>query len=435
MKLPIYVPVKGTLERVIFVLNSNKKGRLKMKSRIITAQIFMAGATVTISGTVLAQNSVTLYGVIDNGFSYQTSQTSLGRTSGGASAVKMTNGVWLGSRFGLKGAEDLGGGTKAIFTLEEGFNSATGAQASSGLMFSRQAFVGMANDKYGSLTAGRQYVSYYQLLSPFGPTQWMTGYFGAHPGDIDGLDTGYRTNNTLLYMSPKLYGVTVSGSYSFGGVPGSVNRGATWSVAAQYGQGPIGVGVGISRINNSTLGGGAFGPDSTTSSAGAQSGVSALTNGYQTAQAQQRFAVGASYTFGNAFDVKAVYTNVQYIPGAGSRFHDVAIFNTGGVTLHWKPTVTWDFATGYSYTRATRANGITGSAQYQQFNLSEYYSLSKRTGLYALQAFTRANGQTLGTNGAGNIIDATATIGDGFNSTPSSSRSMFAAGVGIVHRF
>ncbi|MFP3554871.1 porin [Paraburkholderia sp. SIMBA_049] len=393
------------------------------------------GTAIAISGPAYAQNSVTLYGAVDNGFAYQTSQTSLGSTSGGRSSVKMSNGVWLGSRLGLKGSEDLGGGSKAIFTLEQGFNSGTGAQATSGLMFSRQAYVGVSNDTYGSLTAGRQYVSYYQLVSPFGPTQWLTGYFGAHPGDIDGLDTGYRTNNTLLYMSPKLYGVTASGSYSLGGVPGSVNRGSTWSAAIQYAQGPVAMGAGISRINNSTLGGGVFGPDSTTSNAGAQAGVSALTNGYQTAQAQQRFAAGASYTFNSAFDIRAVYTNVQYIPGVASKFHDEAIFNTGALVLHWKPAVAWDFAGGYSYTRATEANGITGSAQYQQFNLSEYYSLSKRTGLYALQAYTRANGKTLGTSGAGNIINATATIGDGFNSTPSSSRSLFAAGVGIVHRF
>jgi len=218
-----------------------------MKRLNTRARVTFAGAAVAITGSAFAQSSVTLYGAVDNGIGYQTSQTSLGSTTGGRSAVKLINGVWLGSRFGLKGAEDLGGGSKAIFTLEEGFNSGTGALATNGLMFSRQAFVGMSNNTYGSLTAGRQYVSYYQLLSPFGPTQWLTGYFGSHPGDIDGLDTGYRTNNTLLYMSPNLYGVTFSGSYSLGGVPGSLNSGSTWSTAIQYAQGPVSFGVGISQ--------------------------------------------------------------------------------------------------------------------------------------------------------------------------------------------
>lgn len=395
----------------------------------------VAGTVMLISSAAVAQNSVTLYGVVDNGFSYQSSQTTLGSTSGGRSAVKMSNGVWMGSRFGLKGAEELGGGTKAIFTLEEGFSSGTGAQSVSGLMFNRQAFMGVSNETYGTITLGRQYVSYYQLISPFGPTAILSGYMGAHPGDVDGLDTVYRTNNTVLYMSPKIYGLTVSGSYSFAGVPGSANQGSTWSAAVQYSQGPIGFGAAISRINNSTEGGGTFGAESTTSNNGAQTGVSALTNGYQTAQAQQRFAIGGNYVFSNVFDVRAVYTNVQYIPSVGSKFADDAIFNTGGVTLHWKPSVVWDVAAAYSYTWATKANGVIDSAVYHQMVLSEYYSLSKRTGLYALQGFTRANGQTLGTNGKGNVITATATIGDGFNATPSSSRSMFAAIVGIVHRF
>ncbi|MEM5346449.1 porin, partial [Paraburkholderia azotifigens] len=84
------------------------------------------------------------------------------------------------------------------------------------------------------------------------------------------------------------------------------------------------------------------------------------------------------------------------------------------------PTAAWDFATGYAYTRATKANGISSNASYSQVNLSEYYSLSKRTGIYALQAYQRANGQTLAPNATGggtHIINATATIGDGFNST------------------
>ena len=124
--------------------------------------------------------------------------------------------------------------------------------------------------------------------------------------------------------------------------------------------------------------------------------MSAVTNGFRTAQAQQRFAVDGRYTFNSAWDVSLTYSNVQYIPGINSSFHDLAIWNTGGAVLHWKATPTWDFGAGYSYTRATKSNGIESSAQYQQVNLSEYYSLSKRTGLYALQAYQRAHGQTLG---------------------------------------
>ncbi|PQV47996.1 porin [Paraburkholderia sp. BL21I4N1] len=381
-----------------------------------------------------AQSSVTLYGIVDTGIGYQSSQTSLGSTSGGRSAVKMVNGIWAGSRFGLKGGEDLGGGTKAIFQLEEGFNSATGAQGVSGLAFNRQAYVGVANTTYGTLTAGRQYTSYYTLLSPYSPTTWLTGAYGAHPGDIDSLDTLYRANNSLVYTSPNFYGFTASGSYSLGGVAGSLNAGSTWSAALQYITGPFGIAVGFQRINNSTPGGGAWGADSTTSNAGAQAGVSGINNGYQKSAAQQRVAVTGGYAFSSSWDVSFSYSNVQYVAGINSPFHTTAIFNTGGAVLHYRPVTALDLAAGYSYTRATQANGITSSARYQQFNLSQYYSLSKRTGLYALEAYQRAGGQTLATNGT-SIINATADIGDGQNSAPSSSRSQFAAGVGIIHKF
>ncbi|MFL9901716.1 porin [Paraburkholderia fungorum] len=381
-----------------------------------------------------AQTSVTLYGIVDTGIGYQSSSTSLGSTTGGRSAVKMVNGIWAGSRFGLKGSEDLGGGTKAIFQLEEGFNSANGAQSVSGLMFSRQAYVGVANSTFGTLTAGRQYTSYYTLLSPYSPTTWLTGAYGAHPGDIDSLDTLYRANNSLVYTSPNMYGLTVSGSYSLGGVPGSTNAGSTWSAAVQYLNGPFGIAAGFQRINNSTPGGGAWGADSTTSNAGAQAGVSGINNGYQTAQAQQRIAVTGGYAFSSQWDVSFAYSNVQYIPGVNSKFFSQATFNTAGAVLHFKPLTALDLGAGYSYTRATESNGISSAATYQQFNLSQYYSLSKRTGLYALEAYQRAGGQTIGTNGR-SIIDATADIGDGQNSTPSSSRSQVAVGVGIIHKF
>ncbi|MBN3753753.1 porin [Paraburkholderia sp. Tr-20389] len=396
-----------------------------------TLSVALAGLTV--ASVSNAQTSVTLYGVVDNGIAWQNSSTSKGSTSGGHSAVTMTNGAWAGSRFGLKGSEDLGGGTSTIFQLEAGFNSENGQSQFTGGLFTRQAFAGLANANYGTLTLGRQYTAYYLMLSPYSPTTYLTGFFGAHPGDIDSLDTTYRVNNAVMYTSPKIAGFTFSASYALGGVAGDFNRGSTWSVAAQYLNGPFGIAAGVQRINNSTPGGGTWGTDSTTNSGG-QPGLSALNNGYQTAQAQQRIAVTGGYRFTPAWDVSFSYSNVQYVPGIGSAFHQEAIFNTGGLALHWKPGPALDLAAGYSYTWATEANGIHHAAQYHQISLTQYYALSKRTGVYTGEAFTRANGQTLGSNGV-QIINATATVGDGFNSTPSSSGSQVVVGAGILHRF
>lgn len=391
--------------------------------------IAIVGATL-VAGPVMAQSSVTLYGIVDDAVLYQSSSAALGSNAGGKSNVQLSSGFWAGSRFGFKGTEDLGGGVRTLFQLENGFSTNSGAALQGGLEFGRIASVGISSGKYGTLTAGRQYSPYLTLLSPYAQGKWMT----IHPGDIDAFDYTFHTNNSLVYISPKVLGFTVGGSYAIAGIPGSINRGSTWSAAIQYAAGPLGVGAAIWRINNSALGGGPFGTDSTTIS-GTQTGVSALTNGYQTAQAQQRFAVVSTYAFSSTWDVSLSYSNVQYIPGSGSKFRDTATFNTAGAVLHWKPTAAWDLATGYVYTRATQANGISSAAQYQQANLTEYYALSKRTGLYGFQAYQRANGKTLGTNGAGNVINATPAIGDWFQASPSSSRSQVALSLGIIHRF
>jgi predicted porin len=402
-----------------------------MKIEKLQAAI-LASATL-ISAPALAQSSVTLFGIVDGGLSYQNSQTTLGSTTNGHSSVKTTSGVWAGSRFGFKGAEDLGGGTQAIFWLESGFSENTGAQQF-GALFGRQSYVGLTNDRYGSFTAGRQYSSYYLLLLPYASTKWLTGAVGAHPGDIDGLDTTYRINNALQYTSAKFYGFTVSGTYALGGVAGAFNRGSTWSGALQYINGPVGVAAGVLRINNSTLGGGAWGTDSTTNSGGLP-GVSAINNGYQTAAAQQRVAVTAGYELTPTLGLSASYANVQFVPGTGSTFKTTAIFNVAGAVIHWQATPALQLGAGYSYTRATEANGITDPAQYHEVTFAESYSLSKRTAVYALQGYTHALGKTLGTAGASSIINATATVGDGYNAAPSATNGQFVFSAGIVTRF
>jgi predicted porin len=386
-----------------------------------------AAATSLVAGAAQAQSSVTLYGIVDNGFAYVNNVApSTGATSGGKSLVKMNDGVWAGSRFGFKGTEDLGGGTKAIFTLEEGFKPSNGAESTPGLMFHRQAWVGLTNDAFGTVTMGRQYTPYYTLLSPWSPTTWLTGAFGAHPGDIDSLDTNYRTNNQVIYTSPNLYGFTFSGGYAFGGTPGSVAANSVWSVAAQYKNGPFGIGVGYQNIKNAN--GAAW--TSAASNNGAEEAVSAINNGYKTAVAQRRLGVTAGYQFTPAWDVSASYTNVVYVPGAGSTFTNEAVFNTFGAVLHWKATAALDLAAGYSYTAASEANGITSAAKYHQFNLSQYYALSKRTGFYVIEAYQHATGKTR--NGAA-IINATAQIGDGISAA--ASQNQVAIGAGIIHRF
>jgi predicted porin len=392
--------------------------------------VFAGMAAMLATGTALAQSSVTLYGIVDTGVGYLSSQApSTGATKGGQSVVKLVEGVWGGERFGFKGVEDLGGGTRAIFQLEEGFNADTGALSKAGLMFSRASWVGLTNDTYGTFTAGRQYTPYYNMLAQYGPTPWLTGAFGAHPGDLDALDTDYRVNNALVYTSPSFAGLKISGMYALGGVAGAFNTGSSWSVGAQYVAGGAGIGVGFARFDNATSGGGAWSSSSTAYSGTGEQGESSITNGYQNAAAQQRFAVTGGYQFNPQWDVSASYSNVQYIAGPNSGFSTTAIFNTGGAVLHYRPVVSWDLAVGYSYTRATQANGVQDAASYQQINLTELYNLSKRTRIYVLEAFQRANGQTIDN---GKVVTATAAIAE---QSAASSRSQFGATIGINHQF
>ncbi|MGA7815976.1 porin, partial [Caballeronia sp.] len=122
-----------------------------MKKKVIAAALLGV-----LASAAHAQSSVTLYGLLDVGVTYTNSQVTV---NGGHSNVQLVSGPVDGSRWGLRGAEDLGGGLKAIFTLESGFNLNDGTLAYNGREFGRQAFVGLSSVDYGALTLGRQYDS------------------------------------------------------------------------------------------------------------------------------------------------------------------------------------------------------------------------------------------------------------------------------------
>ena len=94
-------------------------------------------ALLAAAGTAHAQSSVTLYGIIDLGLTY-TNSAQTGKVAGsptGASQFALTDAHATGlsgSRWGLRGTEDLGGGLKAIFALENGFFANNGTLAQGG---------------------------------------------------------------------------------------------------------------------------------------------------------------------------------------------------------------------------------------------------------------------------------------------------------------
>jgi predicted porin len=376
-------------------------------------------ASMALSTQAAAQSSVTLYGVVDNAFAYVSNQR-------GHSNFYMSQGNLQASKFGLLGAEDIGGGTKAIFRLESGFNSLTGAQSSAGLIFNRHAYAGLSNDRYGTLTLGRQYTPYFQMVGALGPTGVLTGATGAHPGDLDALDTTLRFNNSVTYTSPTIAGLAFSAQYGLGGVPGSVASGSNFSAAFRYDYKPFAVAVGYLKLRDIA----------TSQSLGSFAINSPVNSGYATAHSAQLLAAAARYTHDDLM-VGVNYSNVQYAPGSRSLFASEAVFNTYGLisTYRFSPAVT--VGAGYSYTRASKANGVSDPARYHQISLEQTYNLTTRTTLYAIQAYQLARGKSLiaaGSTGT-SIVDAVAVVGDSQNATPSSGPSQFVGMVGLRHAF
>src|ERR1700740_578599 len=111
---------------------------------------FIMPLTLIFPSVTNAQSFVTLYGLLSEGFVYNTN-------AGGKKLTQLASGTEQLPRLGFKGGEDLGGGPSAIFVLENGFSLTTGALGQGGRMFGRQAYVGFANPTFGTLTLGRQY--------------------------------------------------------------------------------------------------------------------------------------------------------------------------------------------------------------------------------------------------------------------------------------
>jgi general bacterial porin, GBP family len=176
----------------------------------------ICGATLALlAGSAAAQSSVTLYGVTDVFFQYL--------DNGGNHSYSERSGGNTGSMFGLKGTEDLGNGLKAIFDVENGFNINNGSFfAVNNDMFYRQSWVGLSNDKYGSLTFGRQYQPTFWIVYPTDPfrgneilSPLSAGVLAVDTKTLATQSVTGRTSNSILYKSPNLGGFQFYGMYGF----------------------------------------------------------------------------------------------------------------------------------------------------------------------------------------------------------------------------
>ncbi|WP_224788549.1 porin [Pandoraea terrae] len=356
-------------------------------SRLAAAALLAAGAAAA-----HAQSSVTLYGSLDAGVAYISNQ------AGHANWIAEQGGAQP-DRWGLRGSEDLGGGNKAIFLLENGFSTLTGNTIKAGAMFNRQSWVGLQSDRLGTVTIGHMTPFNFDWLGPYSTAYLGQNWYMFHPGNIDELanTSVVQIDNAVRYVTPDFAGLKFAGMFAFGNTT-NFAVGRKYSVGANYANGPFKASVVYSNENNRTpnvavLGGPTF--------QGQPVGTYAASN-------VQNMGAGLSYVIG-PWLLHALYTRVKLeSPGQSDTYQS------------------WDGGANFATGAANQitfgvANTTLSGKRWTQVQLGDVYSLSKRTQVYVSGVYQHASG-----NGA---VTAVNTI------SPSSTSGQLVVMTGMHHSF
>ncbi|MEX3922451.1 porin [Paraburkholderia sp. BR10936] len=394
----------------------------------------LALASCALATSALAQSSVTLYGTVDAGLIYSTNQQTThadGSTSGHAN-WQLGGGNLVPSRWGLTGSEDIGGGTSVNFTLENSFFSQNGALLQGGTLFNRNAWVGVANSHYGTLTLGRQYDPFSDDLGAYvSSNNWATLY-GSHFGDVDNLNEAFNFNNSIKYVSPSFGGLTIGGQFSFGGVAGNFSQNRGWSVAANYANGPLSLSAGYLELRNPLQA--ALGGESGYIGDFSCSNPNASYCELQNAQRVSIFGAGGSYAF-DKVSVALSYTHTllsqsQYFADAARPQGADISFDIAELNTSWQYSPALQFGFAYIFNDAHPDGG--SSTRLHQINLGAVYSLSKRTAVYAVAIGQKSSGAGLGIDAASGATQNLAQIPNLVNSNSDKQLAVIA---GIRHNF
>ena len=332
---------------------------MQKMTRVVLAVLTVAGTTAA-----MAQSSVTLYGRVNTTVERQ--------KVGDVSTTGLFNNS---SRFGFKGTEDLGGGLKAGFQLESGFNSDTGAAAST--FFGRQSEVNLSGN-FGMVRLGNFFAESYYATADY------VSLHNHNTGSSSDAFYAYVMSdaNKIAYRAPALGNLTLEAAVSMH--EQAVGGKNAFDLAANYNLGALALGAGYSKLDD-----------------------------------VNQFGLRAMYTFG-AFTVGGYYQRDENgregttVANSGKRdnFRLAGAYNLGASEFH------------VNVGRTNSYKNVADSSA-TQFTLGYNYNLSKRTKVYTY--YTRVNN------------DANATYGYGFNGTlaagQASGKDFSSFAVGVRHNF
>lgn len=351
----------------------------------------------------IPSSSVKLYGIVDTGVEYLTNAANVGGKA--TSLTRMTPGNMSGSRWGVTGNEDLGGGSSSFFLLESGFASDTGAMLQGNRLFGRLSYVGLADKDLGTMSVGRIGGLFLDWVSKFNPlNNAVYAIKMMDPAFSDRLDKTVRYQQKFGPVTTVLQYSMGYDNVAYGAQPAGDNlKGRVMEAGVLYEGGDFGATLVYDQKNGQT-----------TNPAAA---MTTAVGGYE-GNTDRRLGLGLSYKM----DKVDLFGGYRYLNSQAIHLTALTKGPVQASSLLW-------FGSTY---RATQQLQFSGTAMYQKFygsNLAPMsfqvdmdYFLSKRTDLYINTGYViNRGGSDLGLNG--------------FASSVVAGHNQFGTQIGIRHTF
>lgn len=312
----------------------------------------IALAVLAASGAAMAQSSVTLYGVADVWFGSAKTEGIYNTTGFADRQTVLVDGGVSNSRIGFKGTEDLGGGLKAGFVLEQGIDLTSGAASG----FSREASIGLSGG-FGEIKAGKVWNAFDDVSA---------GAASTFDSDLAPINTVFvstlaatNPNSGIRYSTPEFGGFSGAVSFTLPGDKTATTSASEFTaLSAKYAGGPVYVGFGYAQADGAYL---------------ADFNEIATDLGAPIATKGKATRLNGSYDLGVA-KLLASYGNLK-LDGTDLKANEYEF----GVDVPLSSALT--LSGGYAQSKI-KVGGVTG-AKTTGFGLAAAYSLSKRTTAYA----------------------------------------------------